>query len=173
MMKHKLNIPKHLLAWALVGAFAAGPVMAEKPSWSGGSDNREKQQDRHQNAQSEDRGRSEHDREDDQIRMRGYFGDGHRTTAHRVYSEEYSRGNCPPGLAKKNNGCMPPGQAKKWAYGQPLSSDVDFYDLSPELIREFGPPPPGYRYVRVSGDLLLLTTATGLVVDAIMDLGGM
>ena len=25
----------------------------------------------------------------------------------------YGMGNCPPGLAKKNNGCMPPGQAKK------------------------------------------------------------
>lgn len=24
-----------------------------------------------------------------------------------------ARGNCPPGLAKKNNGCTPPGQAKK------------------------------------------------------------
>ena len=24
-----------------------------------------------------------------------------------------ARGNCPPGLAKKNNGCNPPGQAKK------------------------------------------------------------
>lgn len=25
----------------------------------------------------------------------------------------YGGGGCPPGLAKKNNGCMPPGQAKK------------------------------------------------------------
>ena len=25
----------------------------------------------------------------------------------------YGVGGCPPGLAKKNNGCMPPGQAKK------------------------------------------------------------
>ena len=25
----------------------------------------------------------------------------------------YGRGGCPPGLAKKNNGCMPPGQARK------------------------------------------------------------
>jgi hypothetical protein len=24
-----------------------------------------------------------------------------------------ARGTCPPGLAKKNNGCLPPGQAKK------------------------------------------------------------
>jgi len=25
----------------------------------------------------------------------------------------YGHGGCPPGLAKKHNGCMPPGQAKK------------------------------------------------------------
>jgi len=30
---------------------------------------------------------------------------------------------CPPGLAKKNNGCMPPGQAKKWQRGDRISGD--------------------------------------------------
>ena len=30
----------------------------------------------------------------------------------RLYALD-ARGSCPPGLAKKNNGCMPPGQAKK------------------------------------------------------------
>ena len=30
-----------------------------------------------------------------------------------------ARGTCPPGLAKKGNGCMPPGQARKrWNTGQ-------------------------------------------------------
>jgi hypothetical protein len=27
-------------------------------------------------------------------------------------------GGCPPGLAKKHNGCLPPGQARKLARGQ-------------------------------------------------------
>lgn len=50
----------------------------------------------------------------------------------RLYAFD-ARGSCPPGLAKKDNGCMPPGQAKKlfnagqrydrnfgnvWAYSQ-------------------------------------------------------
>ena len=30
----------------------------------------------------------------------------------------YCAGGCPPGLAKKHNGCMPPGQAKKLYRGQ-------------------------------------------------------
>ena len=29
------------------------------------------------------------------------------------YSSAFASANCPPGLAKKHNGCMPPGQAKK------------------------------------------------------------
>ncbi len=34
-----------------------------------------------------------------------------------------------------------------------------------------GPPPLGYRYVRVAGDILLIATGTSMVMDAIMDLG--
>ena len=46
-------------------------------------------------------------------------GNGHGNSAHyqgnhgkgSLYG--YGAGGCPPGLAKKNNGCRPPGQAKK------------------------------------------------------------
>jgi len=31
---------------------------------------------------------------------------------------DYGYGGCPPGLAKKHNGCMPPGQARKLSRGQ-------------------------------------------------------
>ena len=36
----------------------------------------------------------------------------------------YGVGGCPPGLAKKNNGCMPPGQAKKLYAGQRFASQL-------------------------------------------------
>jgi hypothetical protein len=47
-------------------------------------------------------------------------GNGHGSPHHNGW-EDHGRGNvhgygvggCPPGLAKKHNGCMPPGQAKK------------------------------------------------------------
>jgi Ni/Co efflux regulator RcnB len=32
-------------------------------------------------------------------------------------------------------------------------------------------PPSGYRYVRVASDILLIAAGTGMVVDAIQDLG--
>jgi hypothetical protein len=49
-------------------------------------------------------------------------GDGHGNGNSQRYGYDnhgrgshfgYGAGGCPPGLAKKNNGCMPPGQARK------------------------------------------------------------
>lgn len=47
---------------------------------------------------------------------RGYWQDGGYYRDGRYYGN-----NCPPGLAKKNNGCLPPGQARaRWGVGQRL-----------------------------------------------------
>ena len=67
---------------------------------------------------------------------------------------------------------MPPGQAKKWQVGRQLPREVIFYNLPPEIVVQLGPPPGGYRYVRVGADILLITAATGIVVDAIEGLIG-
>jgi Ni/Co efflux regulator RcnB len=68
---------------------------------------------------------------------------------------------------------MPPGQAKKWAIGRPLPRDVIFYDVPQDLVVQIGIPAAGYRYARVANDILLIAVGTGMVVDAIQDLGGM
>lgn len=103
----------------------------------------------------------------------GYFGDQHRVMIRNYYTEQYRRGHCPPGLSKKNNRCLPPGQAKKWRIGQPLPRHVIFYDLPPAIALELGPAPAGYRFVRVASDILMIAVGTGLVMDAIQDLGGL
>lgn len=102
-----------------------------------------------------------------------HFDDHRRTIARDYYHEHYSKGRCPPGLAKKNNGCVPPGQARKWSKGRPLPREVIFYDLPPALVIELGVPPSGHRYVRVAADILLIAVGTGMVVDAIEDLSRM
>ncbi len=88
------------------------------------------------------------------------------------YHEEYRQGRCPPGLAKKHNGCMPPGQAKQWRRGEPLPRYAEVHELPPNLVVEIGAPPQGYRYVRVANDVLMIAAGTGIVVDAIEDLNG-
>jgi hypothetical protein len=99
------------------------------------------------------------------------FTVGQRDAAHAWFAESYGRGNCPPGLAKKNNGCLPPGQAKKrYAVGHAFPPDVRWQPLPPTLATRVGPPPAGYLYVSLDGDLLKLAVGTMLVVDAIQGL---
>jgi Ni/Co efflux regulator RcnB len=100
-----------------------------------------------------------------------HFVEEHRIAVRDYYGEEYRRGKCPPGLAKKHNGCMPPGQARKWSVGRPLSRDVVIYAIPQPVLVKLGPPPPGHRFVRVGADILLIAIGTGIVVDAIRDLG--
>lgn len=93
----------------------------------------------------------------------------------RIVSDYYGplerAGNCPPGLAKKNNGCRPPGQAKQWHKGQPLPAGITWYPVPGELVVRLPVPPANHEYVRVGADILLVTVGTMLVVDAIADLG--
>ncbi|MBM3621908.1 MAG: RcnB family protein [Alphaproteobacteria bacterium] len=83
------------------------------------------------------------------------------------YGQQASQGFCPPGLAKKNNGCMPPGQAKKWAIGQPLPAGVAYFALPPALLGRLTPAPNGYAYVQVGSDVLLMGVATRIIASAV------
>lgn len=175
----KRNILKTNCALALViaGILAASQAVAEPPPWAGGGkgDKSERRDNAHNNKgeQRDGDGRSSRDESGPAFRMSGHFGDQHRRIAHDYYGEQFRSGHCPPGLAKKNNGCMPPGQARKWAVGRPLPRQVVYYDVPPSLVVQFGRPPSGYRYVRVASDILLIALGTGMVIDAMQDLGRM
>ncbi len=104
------------------------------------------------------------------VKVGAYFGDRHREAALEYYGQQNAKGRCPPGLAKKNNGCMPPGQARKWALGQPLPGSVVLYPVPREVVIRIGLPPPGYKYVRVANDILLIAIGSQMVIDAIQDL---
>ena len=153
---------KCALALALAGVLAIGPAMAEKPSWAGGG-----KADRADRAERMDK----RDNQKGNSQRRDHFEDRHRVIVRDYYSEHHSAGRCPPGLAKKHNGCMPPGLAKKWHIGQPLPRDVVYYSVPQTLVVQIGQPPSGYRYVRVASDILLIAIGTGMIVDAIQDLG--
>ncbi|MDP1773753.1 MAG: hypothetical protein Q8L15_15880 [Methylobacter sp.] len=160
------------LALVIVGMLAIGPALADKHS-GGGHDKAEKHERREKQSHDQDRdNRSFHQGDRDDFREQRYFDDRHRTVIHDYYVEQFNTGRCPPGLAKKHNGCMPPGQAKKWQIGYPLPRNVIYYDLPPAIVMQLGPPLPGYRYARVGSDILLMAIGTGLVVDAILDLSG-
>lgn len=157
----------HMLALIFAGMLVSAPVLAEKPAWAGKPD---KQKQKHDKPAKADASSDNHA---DNLNVTIHFGDQQRTVAHDYFAGQFRAGRCPPGLAKKNNGCMPPGQAKKWARGKPLPRDVIFYDLPPRLVVQLGTPPAGHRYVRVAMDILLIAVGTAMVVDAIEDLGKM
>jgi Ni/Co efflux regulator RcnB len=159
-MPRNFTIARLALACAVATALIAPPSLADKPAWAGGK--HEGRDDDHAHG----KGNGHRDRDD-----HARFEERHHAVVREYYVKEYGAGRCPPGLAKKHNGCMPPGQAKKWNVGRPLPREVVYYDLPPALVVQIGTPPPGYRYVRVAADILLIAAGTGLVVDAIQDLG--
>lgn len=149
------------LSLVLLGAPAS--VLAEK----GGKHGKGKDEVRHETRQEY---RHEGAQPRDGVRVEFRFGDQDQRVLRDYYGVQVRGGNCPPGLAKKGNGCMPPGQAKKWGVGRPLPRDVVYYDLPPDLIVRMPPPPVGHRYVRVAGDILLIAIGSSMVVDAVQDI---
>lgn len=95
------------------------------------------------------------------------FVDDERSAIRSYYRDAYeTSGSCPPGLAKKNNGCLPPGQeARRWRVGEPLPSTVEVLPLPHDLRIRLAPPLPGYDYGYVGGEVLLFATDGRVVVD--------
>src|SRR5688572_1680078 len=104
------------LALVIGGLIVAGPPRAGKADGAGKGKNG-----KHERTE-------QGTREDRSGERRHHFDDKHRVVLRQYYQEEFRGGRCPPGLAKKNNGCLPPGQAKKWQYGRPLPRDVVHYE---------------------------------------------
>jgi Ni/Co efflux regulator RcnB len=166
---------KTLVALTIAAALGlvAVPASADKPSSAGGGKGKSSKE--YKNEKS-DKGKK-HEK-DDAASKHGKYSKHFRDHDHDVVRTYYGKAfhkdkRCPPGLAKKHNGCRPPGQAKQWKYGYPLPRDVIFYDLPRQLVIELPAPPTGYRYVRVAADVLLIAIGTGMVIDAIQDLGSL
>ena len=78
--------------------------------------------------------------------------------------------HCPPGLAKKHNGCMPPGQARKLYRGQRWESSYgsrySYGQIPYSLRRQYGLE-PNYRYYYDNGQLYAVDPRTMLVQQVI------
>ena len=108
-----------------------------------------------------------------EMRAGGFFQDRQRTAVHDYYGHQYRAGRCPPGLMKTQNGCRAPGQVRYYSVGQRLAPAVIYHAVPAAMVVTLGVPPSGHRYVRVASDILLIAIGTGMVVDAIQNLGGM
>jgi len=81
-------------------------------------------------------------------------------------------GGCPPGLAKKGNGCMPPGQARKYYWDRGARVPAGYrgwtrYDAIPRAYRMRVPYNARYRYVYRDDYVYVVDPQTRLVRDII------
>ncbi|MCB2000736.1 MAG: RcnB family protein [Rhodoferax sp.] len=156
-MNQHLFLSIRPLAVVLAMALSCGGALATKPDGDDHGKNRSKKQKHSEVVRA-------------QVPVGGYFIASQRVAVTTYYGQQRKAGHCPPGLAKKNNGCLPPGQARKWQLGQALPGTVVLHPVPQAVIVKIGAPPAGYRYVRVANDLLLIAIGTQIVVDAIEDL---
>ena len=155
---------------------ASGSAYADKPEKGNGNQGKNKEQSE-QRGQKENRkgGGNEKGNRVDGGRDSGQggvsvsfnFGGAETRIVRDYYGGQVAKGKCPPGLAKKGNGCQPPGQAKQWQKGRALGSDVRYYDIPNELRIRLPAPPLNHKYVQLGTDLLLIAVGTAIVVDAI------
>ncbi|MBI5895046.1 MAG: hypothetical protein HZB24_03220 [Desulfobacterales bacterium] len=172
-MRRPIGILGFAVALAAVFLWVAAAAMAEKPSGNGKGNKHggKKEYPSSQDDAQKGTGKGHSGSSGNGDGYENYFGGKDRAPIDRYYTEQFKAGKCPPGLAKKGNGCQPPGQAKKWRLHQPLPNDVIFHEVPAEVSVHLGMPPAGHRFVRVAQDILLIATGTGMVVDAMQDLG--
>ena len=172
-----------IVVLAITSLLVAGPALS-KGKGDDDSDDHEKGHGKHaqkyekkyehrQNKREEKEYKKAEKRARKEIQHGMYFTDQQRTFVREYYGHNYANGKrCPPGLVKKNNGCMPPGQARNWVVGQPVPRGVTVYAVPQPVIVQLRPAPYGYRYARIGGDIVLVQEQNNLIVDIIQSLLG-
>jgi Ni/Co efflux regulator RcnB len=173
---------QRMLALLIAAVFAAGPAFAGQGEGHGNKHGDKAEKHAQKQAEKADKRAEKHAKKADKrarkqeredVKMGGFFDDRHREVTRTYYHEHYGSGrNCPPGLAKKNNGCLPPGLAKKWAVGQPIPRGVTVFSVPQPVIVQLPPPPYGYRYARLGNDIVLVQSQNNLIVDIIVGVLG-
>ena len=176
----KSSLIQRIAAIAVAGLFIAGPGFAKDDDGHKGNKHGNKHAEKHAEKAERKADKREDKREKqaakrhrEDIKHGAYFSDQHRVHAREYYTRTYGDGRrCPPGLAKKNNGCMPPGQVRTWAVGQPVPRNVVFYSVPQPVMVQLPPAPYGYRYARLGNDIVLVQQQNNLIVDIIAGLLG-
>jgi Ni/Co efflux regulator RcnB len=172
----KMNPIHRIVALAIASLFIAGPSFAkDKDDDEHGKGNKHSQKheakaEKHADKQREKAEKRAAKQERKEIKAGTYFNEQQRQRVREYYVKEYGDGRrCPPGLAKKHNGCMPPGQAH-WDVGQRLPAGVPVYSVPQPVLVYLPPAPYGYRYARIGNDIVLVQVQNNLIVDIIVGL---
>ena len=108
----------------------------------------------------------------------GHMATSHGRSGHGIVVDRYgrryaldARGRCPPGLAKKNNGCLPPGQARKmYNVGQRYNRNFGnlwSYNQIPDYLRSQYAFDRGDRFYYNNGYLYQVDPRTMLIQQVV------
>lgn len=151
-----------LSAVAVLSLMTATPAFADNGHGKDKNKNAYEAQNKHNKSNNDDR----YDRNNSRTSTVKIYDTDRTVLKH--YVEDTYKKSCPPGLAKKHNGCTPPGQAKRrYIVGYPLPSNVTYYMVPHEVRSHLRPVPEGYQYVRVDDDVLLMNSTTKHIIDAV------
>jgi hypothetical protein len=90
-----------------------------------------------------------------------------RDAVYDYYGIKHAPGACPAGLVKVPNGCLPGQPRGTWTIGKPLQDDELSYPLPAVLLGQISPPPYGYEYARIDGDVLIIDRDSRIVAAAL------
>ena len=102
----------------------------------------------------------------DDARVKIIFSNHDRELIHHYYSQG-KRKQIPPGLAKKEQ--LPPGLQKQIKKHGKLPPGLEGRYLPHDLEQRLERLPKGYVRIRVGTDIILMETATRVILDVILD----
>ena len=98
--------------------------------------------------------------------------DRDRQTVYTYYRTNTQTSAARRGWPRRAMAACRPGKCRPNVYvvGQPLPPTVVYQPVPPVLIERLEPVPPGYGYVQVDNDVLLMDMATRMIADIVNDL---
>lgn len=110
--------------------------------------------------------KDKHHKRDERAEERASFHDEDRARVNRYYRHRIGYRSCPPGLAKKYNGCLPPGQHRNFARGEYIPANYVIQPVPNALLLQMYPAPANTTYGMSDNNLYLISQLTRQVLDS-------
>lgn len=96
-----------------------------------------------------------------------YITPRHRSAVSTWMKKNLARGRCLPGMVRDGKRCRPEAQLPPWKIGAPLPASVQLPAPPRGLLGALPKAPPGNEYLLAGADILLVASASRIVVDAV------
>lgn len=97
-----------------------------------------------------------------------YITPRHRQAVKAFLAKNHGAGKpCLAGMQQQGDGCVPGAGAGSWTIGLPLAPSATAMPMPTGLLAALPKAPPGNQYLLLGGDVLLIASASRIVVDAV------